>query len=233
MRRRTAVAIALLLPAVLPAQVLSTPVSGRDSVITLSASRSSRVAPDRASLFVTIEGVAETTADALTRAESKRDAVIKALQALGSAVELTPPVPYSVGPTPTQRGFPSAPSNSMTAKIAFRVNVKQIDRLARVLATATDAGAASTGPVMYESTLADSLRRLETDAAIAGLRRDAEAIAKSLGGRIASLMDISATNPDRIFPQMSMLPSESFGQQTMAPEVPITVNLTMRFKLTR
>lgn len=46
-------------------------------------------------------------------------------------------------------------------------------------------------------------------------------------------MDISATNPDRIFPQMSMLPNESFGQQTMAPEVPITVNLTMRFKLTR
>jgi uncharacterized protein len=232
MRRPTFLLLALSFPALLPAQILAAP-SGRDSVITLSTSRSTRVAPDRASLFVTIEGVAESTNDALARAEAKRDAVVRALQALGPAIELSTPVPYAVGPTPNQRGFPSAQSNTMTAKIAFRVNVKQIDRLARVLAVANDAGATATGPVIYESSATDSLRRVEADAAIAGLRRDADALAKSLGGRIVSLLDVSATNPDRLFPQLNMLPNESFGQQIMAPEVQVTVNLTVRFKLSR
>src|SRR5262245_34322015 len=102
----------LLLAAAFPWPLLAQ--APRDSVVSVSASRITRIAPDRASLYVIVEGTAETAADAITRAETKLKAVTDALKAFGPRVRLDPPVSFGVGPTPNLSGYPgqaSPPTN--------------------------------------------------------------------------------------------------------------------------
>ena len=75
-----------LAPAALNAQIIQT---GRDSVITVSAARTSRVTADRASLYVIVEGTAETATDAVARVETKLGGVSDALKKLGALVDVS------------------------------------------------------------------------------------------------------------------------------------------------
>ena len=67
----------LLTPAVLGAQTV------RDSVLSVSVTRSFRITPDRASFFVVVDGTAETSGDALTVGNTKLEAVLRALRGVG------------------------------------------------------------------------------------------------------------------------------------------------------
>jgi uncharacterized protein YggE len=226
---RAPLALLLLIPAVIDAQTT------RDSVIAVNATRTVRVVPDRASLFVTVEGTAETSRDALARADTKLVAVLAALRALGDGVELGTAVAFSVAPTPGNRGFPGAPSTStLTARTAVRVTVSRLAQLARTFAAASDAGAASTSALTFEFSAADSVRRAEVAAALVTARQEAEAIASALGGRIGGIVDISTTSSDRGFQQPAMLPMEGMmGQPVYAPEVMLSVSVTARFRIVR
>ncbi len=226
---RRATLTLLLLPTLAAAQQAT-----RDSVISVTASRTVRVAPDRATLFVTVEGTAESSSDALARVDSKLKGIGAALRGLGAGVTAGAPTTVSVSPTPNNRGFPSAPSaNTLTARAAFKVQVSDIAMLARVFAAATDAGAASTGALTFESSAADSIRRAEMAIAIQGARLDAEAIARALGARVVGFVDAN-TNVGQAFSQPATLPSENFGGSPLfAPEVTLTVTVGVRFRLMR
>lgn len=219
----------LFIPALLSAQV------ARDSVIAVNANRLVRLAPDRASLFVTVEGTAETSRDALARAESKLVAVMAALRALGAGVELGTPVPYSVGPTPGARGYPGAPTSpTITARTAVRVHVARLSLLPSTFVAASDAGAAGTGALAFESSQADSARGAEVTAALIAARREADAIAAALGGRIGGIVDVNTSSQDRGYQLPAMLPMESgMGQPSYAPEVTLSIMVNVRFRLVR
>ncbi len=219
----------LLVPTLLGAQL------SRDSVIAVNTNRLVRLVPDRATLFVTVEGTAETSRDALARADSKLVAVMAALRALGPGIELGTPVAYSVGPTPGARGYPGAPSSpTVTARTAVRVHVARLALLASAFTAAADAGAAGTGALAFESSQSDSARGAEVAAALATARREADAIAAVLGGRIGGIVDISTSSQDRLYQQPAMLPMEgSMGQPTFAPEVTLNIMVNARFRLVR
>lgn len=93
MRWRPCFLVLALLPSSVLAQV------GSDSIISVTASRSVRIAPDRASVYVYIEGSAETAMGAVARAEAKVKGVSDALRAPETRVEAERPIAYSVGPT--------------------------------------------------------------------------------------------------------------------------------------
>lgn len=207
----------------------------RDSVLTVSITRAVRLVPDHATMFVTVEGTAETSTDALARADGKLANVLSALRALGASVVVGTPIPFSVAPTPNSRGFPGAPAaTTITARTAFRVAVARIDHLARAFAAASDAGAASTGALVFESSAADSARRVEVAAALVMARREADVMAAGLGGRIGGLVEVSSSSVDRSFMQPATLPMDanmSFPLQ--APEVVFSVTVTARFRMVR
>src|SRR5690349_16305755 len=69
--------------------------------ISVSVSRSARLVPDRVAIFATIEGSAETPADAARRAQQKLDAVLAAVKALGASADPVP-VPYGIALAPNQ-----------------------------------------------------------------------------------------------------------------------------------
>src|SRR5436190_756533 len=93
----------LLLLAVLPVPLVA---QTRDSIVSVSASRTTRVPPDRASFYVIVEGTAEIPADAITRVDSKLKTVTEALKGFGSRVKLDQPIAYGVGPSPSLNGYP-------------------------------------------------------------------------------------------------------------------------------
>ena len=207
----------------------------RDSILTVSSTRTVRLVPDRATMFVTVEGTAETSTDALARADGKLANVLAALRALGAPVTIGTPIPFSVAPTPNSRGFPGAPAaTTTTARTAFRVEVTRVDYLSRAFAAASDAGAASTGALVFESSAADSVRRVEVAAALQTARREADAMATGLGGRVGGLVEVSSSSSDRAFMQPATLPLDAnMSFPVLAPEVVFSVAVTARFRIVR
>jgi len=224
---RRIVALAVL-PVALTAQ------AARDSIITVSASRMSRIAASSASFYVTVEGSAETALDAVARVEAKVGAVTDAIRAFGARAAAGPAISYSVGPPAQPGGYPPAPSpHSHLARTLIKVHAAGTDAVARIIASAIAAGATGTSTLSFEAESVDSVRRALTLAAIAAARRDAEAIAASLGGRLGAFVDASSSSPS-VYPQASVLAFDTrYSQQPPAPEVTVATNVTVRFRLVR
>lgn len=218
--------VLVLLPMQLQAQL------SRDSVIAVSATRTERIAPDRASFYVVVEGTAETAADAVARVETKLKGVSEALKGFGSRVEADRPISYAVGPTPAPNGYPGAatPASNVSRSV-IRVQLSRPDQIANVIAAVLGAGAVGGSSISFESSVADSVRRVRVADALAAARLDAESIAQSLGGRLGALIDVSTSGAFG-FQQPPMLNFDNrFPQQSPTPEVTINATVTVRYKL--
>lgn len=226
---RSTVLLLVLLPVVAQAQTF------RDSVITANASRTSRIVADRATLYLVVEGSAETAPDAVTRVETKLRAVTDALKGLGSRVEADRPIGYTVGPAVQQGGFPQVqtpPTN--VARSLIRVQLSRADQVSHVVAAALAAGAASTSSLTFESSVADSVRRVRIAETLAAAREDAEAMARALGGRLGALVDVStASNPQFQQPMFLNFDNRFGSQQASTPDVAVTTSVTVRYRLLR
>jgi len=223
------VALALL-PAVAQAQAI------RDSTISVSATKITRLAPDRASMYVLVEGAAETPADAVARVETKLKAVSEAIKGLGSRAEADRAITYSVGPSPQPNMYPapaSPPSN--VSRAALRVHLGNADQVARLAATALAAGASGVSTVTYESSVADSVRRARMTEVLAVARADAQALATALEGKLGGLVEVSSTAGNVGFagPTTLNFDPRFMGGPTQVPEVVITTSVTVRYRLVR
>ena len=219
--------LALLLPLELSAQA-------RDSIISVSSTRTSRIAPDRASFYLIVEGTAETTADALARVESKLKAVTDALKTFGPRVTLDPPVAYGVGPTPPN-GYPPPPLSVATnvARSIVRVQLTRPEQLAHVIAAAITAGATGSSSLTFEATAADSVRRARIGDALTAARLDAEALASSLGAHLGALVSVNASAPLGFQSPITLNFDNRFGQPSQAPDIVINANVTVQYRIVR
>jgi uncharacterized protein len=225
---RTAVLLCVI-PLTLQAQ------TARDSVISVTVSRTARIVPDRATLFLSVDGTAETAKDAVARAETKLASVRDALARVPAGSEIGQALSFSVGPAQTMRSFPSPPvAPSYSARTALRLHVTRLSTLATTVAAALDAGAAQVTLPVFESSQADSVRRAVVAEAMPSARREAEAIATSLGGRIGALVEITTSGVDRFqSPQNIFAYDNGYSGPSMAPEVTVAVTLTARYRLVR
>lgn len=215
-----------LVPLSLEAQV------ARDSVITVSASRTTRLAADRASLYVVVEGTAETAPDAVARVETKLKPVMDALKGFGARADVDRPVAYTVGATPAPNGYPgvAAPATNL-ARSVIRVQLGRPDQIAHVIAAALAAGASTTSSLSFESSVADSARRVRIAEVLGVARVDAETMAQALGGRLGALVDASTTGQLGFQQPTTLNFDNRFGQQAIAPEVIVTTTVTVRYRL--
>lgn len=224
---------ALLVAAVLPVAVQAQTI--RDSTISVSATKVTRIAPDRASMYVLVEGSAETPADAVTRVETKLKAVADALRGVGQRAEVDRAITYSVGPAPQPNMYP-APTvpTSNVSRAVVRVTMTGVDQVARVAAAALTAGASGISTVTYESSVADSVRRSRMTEVLAVARTDAQALATALDGKLGGLVDVSSTAGNIGFAGPNMLNFETrFMGPTQVPEIAITTSINVRYRLVR
>lgn len=224
---RLALVVLALSPTVVQAQAI------RDSTIAVSATKVTRIAPDRATMYVLVEGTAETPADAVTRVETKLKAVSDALKALGSSVEPDRAITYSVGPTPQPNVYPgSVVPQSNISRAVLRVSMNRIDQIARTAAGALAAGASGVSTITFESTVADSVRRSRMTEVLGVARADALALATALNGKLGGLVDVTSTAGNIAFAGPNMLNFETrFMQPTQVPEVTITTSVNVRYRL--
>jgi uncharacterized protein YggE len=227
--RRTLL-ILLVLPAVAVAQ--TTP---RDSVIAATASKTARILPDRASMYIIVEGSAETPADAVARGDTKVKSVTDALKRLGAGVEVDRPVGYTLSLAPVNQGYPSAPmSTSYVTRSVIRVQTNRTDQTSAVVAAAIGAGASSMSSLTFESSVADSVRRARIAEAITAAKLDAETIAGSLGGRLGALVDVSSSGNFGFQGPNQLIFDSRFGNgSSPTPEVVLNITVTVHYRLIR
>ena len=199
MRRHAALALlvslSVLLPPTAAAQVAGAPATP-DALpdIETVGSGERRVAPDRATVTLYVESKAPTAARAATDNARAVAAVMDTLRRLGLDSAATS-ASYNVGPDfepprPADRG--EGPRRvGYAARTAIRVQLARIDLVGRVIDAGLARGATGVEGVWFEASTAEEARRAAlADAALAA-RRDAEALARALGGSLGPLLGVS------------------------------------------
>jgi len=232
MRASRLLLLASLAALAAPAAAIAQPSAAADSapLLVVSATRSSRLAADRASLDVVVEASGESPAAAAQGAERRLLNVTEVARQLGERVEGSTATPLGVTPlgvtplgvTATARldGFASPPPLPYVARYVVRLQPAHVDDVTGIATALLAAGARSAHPV-FESSVADSVRRARYADALAEARRDADVLAAALGGRVGPVVDASTAA------------APSGGDSTPSPDVAVSVTVTVRYRLVK
>lgn len=232
--RNSMVAVLAILPALAQGQGARMDASDPEPRIVVTATRTTRIAPDRFVLYVTVEGSGETPAEAAKRGAQKLQAVTAALQPF-SGREAIVSVPYGVSPAPNINGFPgSSAQTSYLARYVLRVQPGRVDQITPLAVAAIAAGASSASPPTFEATGADSARRQRYGEALTQARRDAEALAAALGGRLGAVIEVSSNNITPGFSSsngyVSFMSGYEFRGPVPPPDVVVSATVTVRYR---
>jgi uncharacterized protein YggE len=232
MRNSMIIALAML-PALAQGQSARMDAGDPEPRIVVTATRTTRLAPDRAALYITVEGSGETPTEASRRAAQKLQTVTTAIQPFGGDAIVS--VPYGVAPAPNINGFPGASSQtSFIARYMLRVQPSRIDQITPLAVAAIAAGASSATPPTFEASGADSARRQRYGEALMQARRDAETLATALGGRLGAVIEVSTNNGERDFPGSSgfvnFINGYEFRGPVQPPEIVVSATVTVRYR---
>jgi uncharacterized protein YggE len=233
--RNSVVAVLAMLPALAQGQGARMDATDPEPRIVVTATRVTRMAPDRFALYVTVEGAGETPAEAAQRGAQKLQAVTTALQPFSAGRDAIISVPYGVSPAPNVNGFPGSSSQtSFIARYVLRVQPSRVDQITPLAVAAIAAGASSASPPTFEATGADSARRQRYGEALTQARRDAEALAAALGGRLGPVIEVSSNSgppASRGSPDyLSFVGGYEFRGPVQPPDVVVSATVTVRYR---
>ena len=209
MRRSFAlIACGILLAAPAVAQTSSAPAD--PPYIETVGTGQRRVAPDRANVHLIVETRAATAAAAAAQNTGAVTAVVDTLRRAGLDSGITTSS-YHVGPyyepspermEPRRTGY--------VARTVLRVRMTRLAEVGRVIDMGLAKAATGVEAVYFESSRAEEERRAALAEAAAAARRDAEVLARTMGGslgRMLSMSTVGANDPRRI--------NVSFGEAAM------------------
>ncbi len=224
---------AALLPVLLLAAPGAVPAQAIDSVITVTVTRTARVPSHRSVVYVSAEGNAETAREAVARVGEVMRRVVDALRQ-SEGVELGTPVTTWVGENPALRGYPAnqLPA-SRVARAVVRVSAPNQETLVRAIASAMDAGAKAVSAVAHEATAMDSVRRSMLQEAVAEGTREAEALARAMGGRLGALLATTTSGSLQFHPSAVISYGDPYGTPGPPNEQSVLLNLSLRYRLVR
>jgi uncharacterized protein YggE len=229
----TATILIALAAAAAPQMQMQMQSSSTDSTVTVTSTQTVRIPATGASLYVTIDGTAETASGALARVAEKLRAVSDSIRGFGRRVVADAPIPYRVAAVAPQNGYPNASSTGFIAHTLIRVRVLNIADLALFHAAVLTAGAANVTGQTFESASSDSTWRSLAAKATAGARETAETLAGTHGKRLGALVETHASGSGGTYqsPSQISLDPRSNVYGASAPEVVVTMNVTHRFRL--
>jgi len=226
----------LFVPSLVRAQAAQLEQGAGEPRIVVSVSRSARVSADRAAVYAAIEATAETSPEAVQRATRKLQSVTDSLRAVGVPAQDIAAVPYGLAPAVGIAALQMAtpPQAPYTARFVVRLPATRLERIIVVAAAAVAGGASSAVPGAFETAAADSVRRALYADALGQARRDAEALAAALGGRLGALIEATSTVGPNQGSQGSgfSFPStfSGYSWQSQPPDVTITASASVRFR---
>jgi uncharacterized protein len=158
-----------------------------------------KIAPDRATIYISVQNRARTSALAGSENATKVAAVLDAIRKLGIAREQITTANYSVNPS--YRYFPDARRPELTgydANNTVQVEVRALEMTGRVIDAALGAGATNIGGVNFFASQLDATRRVALGNATSDARMNAEAMAKAAGGTLGQLLTLTTQEVSRV-----------------------------------
>lgn len=229
---RKVIFASLLCPALAVAQNARMESNDNQPRIVATATRTTHIAPDRATLYFTIEGGGETVAEASQRGAQKLQAVMSALQPLAGRDGISS-VAYGVTPAINLQGFPGMSSSTpYQSRYLIRVQTNRMDQITQLAGAAITAGASATSPPSFEASASDSVRRVRSTEALAQARADAESLARALGGHLGSIIEASSNAaPGQQFGPnyVSFMNRYEFSGPLPPPDVVVNATVTVRY----
>lgn len=191
-----------------------------------------RIPPDRATVMLFVESKAASAATAAAANARAVQGVLDTLRAarLDSAVATAS---YNVGPNYEPNPVRGEPQRSgYVARTVLRVQLTRIDQVGRVIDVALGKGASGVESVWFESSRAEEARRAALADAADAARRDAEALARALGGSLGALLHTSTAgvnDPRRLNVMMGEI-AGGRGTQITPSEIVITAGVVTRWQ---
>jgi uncharacterized protein len=150
-----------------------------------------RVAPDRATIQISVQTRAATAATAASENADKQSAVIGALRQLGLTGDQISTVNYNI--YPEQRYEP----NKEPVVIAYNVtntlsvDVRKLAQVGQVIDAALSKGANMITSLQFYSSNTEEARHTAIASAIQKARLDADAAARAAGGSVGALLEVN------------------------------------------
>ena len=191
-----------------------------------------RIPPDRATVMLLVESKSGGAAIAAAANAKTVAAVRDTLRKLGLD-SATSTASYNVGPDyePMDREGPRRVGYA--ARTLVRVDLRRLDQIGRVIDAGLAKGATGVEGVQFDASTSEEARRSAlADAALAA-RRDAEALARALGGTLGPLLSASTASgmdPRRMNVMMRMAYSTSPATQVTPTELIITAGVVTRWR---
>lgn len=183
----------LLVSAPLSAQTGTIMVAPQEPVpaITVSARGDVKVAPDRATIEISVQTRATTAAAAGTENARKHQAVLNALKALGLTNDQLATIGYNVNPEYSyeERKTPRVTGYQVTNTI--RADVRDLTQVGPVIDKALSNGANVINSLTFYASNTEAARREAISLAVGKARADAESAARAAGGTLGGLIELN------------------------------------------
>jgi uncharacterized protein len=207
---------------------------GDTATIETSASREVRIAPDRATLVLSIETRAPSAGVAAQNNARAQRGVLDTLRAIGIAPSQIGTAGYTVQPNyepgPGGRGMER---NGFVATNSITVLLTQLERVGAVIDAALARGATNAGNLTFDaSNTADARRAALADAAVQA-KSEATTLAKALGGTLGPLIfattRVNEPRPPGPMPYMARASAGAAETPIEAGEISVEASVIARW----
>lgn len=235
--RLFAVALGFLAPLSSQSQDTRTPLETIPQIL-VSAQHEAKVAPDRATIQISVQTRAVTAAAAATENATKVQAVLSALRSLGMTNDQLSTMNYNVQPDYVHREGREPAITGYNVTNTILADVRQLNQVGRVIDAALSRGANMMTSLQFYASNTEGARRTAIAGAIAKARADAEAAASAAGGSLGQLLEISigAYFPQPPMPMMRLQASVGQADTPIQPgqeSLTVTVSTRWRFNSAR
>jgi uncharacterized protein YggE len=159
--------------------------------ISVAGHGEAKIAPDRATIQISVQTRAATAAAAASENATKQAAVIAAIRALGIGADQISTTGYNV--YPEQRYEPNREPTVIGYNVTntVSVEVRKLDQVGPAIDAALSKGANMISSLQFYASNTDEARRSAITSAIQKARLDADAAARAAGGSLGGLIEIN------------------------------------------
>lgn len=159
--------------------------------VVVSARGEIRVAPDRATIQISVQTRAATAALAASENAAKQKAVFDAIRALGVGADQLSTINYNV--YPEQKYEPNREPVVVGYNVTntLLVDVRKLSQVGPVIDAAISKGANMITSLQFYASNTEEARRTAIKSAIQKARLDAEAAATAAGGTLGDLLEVN------------------------------------------
>lgn len=178
------------------AQVTDTE-SSDASIIIVTGYASESIPPDGVTVQFLVSSLEDEPGSAADETDTKANAVVNAVQALGISDLAISRIGYGVGPDWDRTTSGQRRLRGYVARVTIRVKTGFLDATGRIVEAGISSGASEIRGIEYSSSRMDESRRTALRAAVRAARSDAVAMAEAAGGTLGRLLLLTTEKSDR------------------------------------